>query len=340
MKKLLLILPLLLFTAKVDAQNVIAEDDASNYTDAQFEALENLGTGFGDWYRVIDGDDAVVRIHSASNNGDHSAVIDTDGVSFGLTSSLSEETDQRVDLGREFGQPLADGSTISFNISWNWASPGLTGVVLFDGSWEAGDQTVLLDFDSAGYFLNGYMVEDHASQEDWDTWREEGVALEMSFTRNGSNLEYHVSAITDESHVDFEGVVEGVNADRVLFFNSGRPNWDSSGEGSLYVNSLTITEGESTSINDEVATRFSLNQNYPNPFNPTTNISFTLNEAQHVSLTVYDMLGRQVRVLENGVMAAGEHTVHFDASNLNSGIYLYRLSTQHGTVTRNMTLLK
>ena len=346
MKKLLLIIPLLLFTAKVDAQNVIAEDHASNYSDTQFEALENLGTGFGDWYRVVDGDDAAVLIQPAADNGSNSAVIDTEGQSFGLRASLTDQTDQRVDLGREFGATLEDGNVLSFNLAWNWTNPGLTGFTLHNGSWEAADQVMVLDFDQEGYFVNGEFAEDPASAEDWDEgdqWRQEGVALEVTITRNGDNLEYSMVAITAQSHVDFSGVVESANADRIRFFNDGRPNWGEGnpGQGSLFVNSLMISEGEATSIDGtELAHGFRLEQNYPNPFNPTTNITFTLSEAQHISLSVYDMLGRQVRVLENGVMAAGEHNIHFDASNLNSGVYFYRLSTQQGTVTRNMTLLK
>lgn len=85
-----------------------------------------------------------------------------------------------------------------------------------------------------------------------------------------------------------------------------------------------------------------LAQNYPNPFNPSTTISFELPESQQVSLTVYDVTGRRVATLLNGeTRQSGEHTITFDASNLASGIYLYRLSTAAGqTFTNKMMLVK
>jgi len=85
---------------------------------------------------------------------------------------------------------------------------------------------------------------------------------------------------------------------------------------------------------------FGLDQNYPNPFNPTTEISFTLPAATHVTLEVYNVLGQRVTVLANGSFEAGSHTVTWDASNQASGIYLYRLTTGDRIETKKMLLLK
>ena len=70
---------------------------------------------------------------------------------------------------------------------------------------------------------------------------------------------------------------------------------------------------------------YSLAQNYPNPFNPTTMINFNLRVDSKVSLKVFNILGQQVAQLVNGSMVAGNHQINFNASNLNSGVYLYRL---------------
>lgn len=83
-----------------------------------------------------------------------------------------------------------------------------------------------------------------------------------------------------------------------------------------------------------------LDQNYPNPFNPSTTIRFQLPTQMNVNLSIYDILGRQVGVVFNGLKSEGTHSIQFDASNLASGIYFYRLTTSDGVLTRKMTLIK
>jgi hypothetical protein len=85
---------------------------------------------------------------------------------------------------------------------------------------------------------------------------------------------------------------------------------------------------------------FALHQNYPNPFNPSTHISFDLVTASDVRLAVYDVLGREVRVLADGRHTAGRHTVSFEAGNLPSGVYLYRLEAGGKAQTRSLLLSK
>lgn len=81
-------------------------------------------------------------------------------------------------------------------------------------------------------------------------------------------------------------------------------------------------------------------KNYPNPFNPTTTISFTLNEATNVELTVYDRLGREVIRLLDTNLGAGTHTAEFNAKDYPSGIYFYRIKTPERTEVRKMILSK
>ena len=98
----------------------------------------------------------------------------------------------------------------------------------------------------------------------------------------------------------------------------------------------------SNSIEVEVLNpdKFELNQNYPNPFNPITSIKFSLPSAGNVKLSVYNLLGQEVQTLINGFKEAGIHTVNFEAKNLNSGIYLYKLEANGLTSVKKMTLLK
>jgi hypothetical protein len=89
-----------------------------------------------------------------------------------------------------------------------------------------------------------------------------------------------------------------------------------------------------------VIQEYRLYPNYPNPFNPTTTIAFDLRDAGQVSLLVYDVMGREVATLVNAPLAAGRHQVTFEARNLPSGVYLYRLTTAGYTELHKMILLK
>jgi len=87
-------------------------------------------------------------------------------------------------------------------------------------------------------------------------------------------------------------------------------------------------------------TRFELGHSYPNPFNPTTLVPFSLAEATHVSIRVYDMLGREVETLVDRGMAAGVHEVTFEAHTLPTGVYLIRMEAAGTVQIQRVTLMK
>ncbi len=97
-------------------------------------------------------------------------------------------------------------------------------------------------------------------------------------------------------------------------------------------------------VNVNGPNKFNLSQNYPNPFNPTTKIDFELPQDSKVNITVYDMLGKVVKVLENSTKKSGYYTINFDGSSLSSGIYIYRLTAESNgnisTIVKKMTLVK
>ncbi|MBU0580996.1 MAG: T9SS type A sorting domain-containing protein, partial [Candidatus Margulisbacteria bacterium] len=84
----------------------------------------------------------------------------------------------------------------------------------------------------------------------------------------------------------------------------------------------------------------SLGQNYPNPFNPTTTIKYSIPKNDFVNLTIYDILGKAIKTLVNEEKPAGGYEVNFDASNLSSGVYLYKLQTGSYTQVKKLMLLK
>lgn len=115
-------------------------------------------------------------------------------------------------------------------------------------------------------------------------------------------------------------------------------------EGTVTVNPVMYMEYPNpvTSIDDNpsVPSTFRLAQNYPNPFNAKTNINFKLENESDVELSVYDITGAKVQTLVNGRMDAGEHSVNWDASDVASGVYYYKLNANGEQSTRKMTLLK
>ena len=85
---------------------------------------------------------------------------------------------------------------------------------------------------------------------------------------------------------------------------------------------------------------YQLMQNYPNPFNPETKISYSIANPEFVTLKVYDMLGREVRTLVNEFQSAKTYSIRFDASELSSGVYLYKLQAGDFLDSKKMILIK
>jgi photosystem II stability/assembly factor-like uncharacterized protein len=98
-----------------------------------------------------------------------------------------------------------------------------------------------------------------------------------------------------------------------------------------------------TGINDKYnpsASEFNLFQNYPNPFNPTTSISYEIAAGSHVTLKVYDILGREIKELVNEFKPAGKYSIQFDGSSLSSGVYFYSITAGSNRHVKKMVLAK
>jgi hypothetical protein len=93
-------------------------------------------------------------------------------------------------------------------------------------------------------------------------------------------------------------------------------------------------------ISNGIPAKFILNQNYPNPFNPTTNIKYSITKSGLVTLKIYNVLGQEVATLVNQDQRPGNYVVDFNASNLASGVYMYRLESGNYSLTKKMVLLK
>jgi hypothetical protein len=102
----------------------------------------------------------------------------------------------------------------------------------------------------------------------------------------------------------------------------------------------TFSYSSEVNVDINAPIQFELAQNYPNPFNPSTTIKFSLPQNSFVTLKVYNALGQEVSTLVNGFTESGIHSINFDASNLNSGIYFYKLDAGKYSDVRKMTLIK
>ena len=122
--------------------------------------------------------------------------------------------------------------------------------------------------------------------------------------------------------------------------------FDEEGGGPYKILQGCIIDGDTigiiTSIDDvlNIPNSFELYQNYPNPFNPTTTIKFSITEPQKVKLTVYSLLGEEIKVLVDDYKSTGSHSVIFNASGLPSGVYIYSLIAGNKTSSKKLILLK
>ncbi len=153
--------------------------------------------------------------------------------------------------------------------------------------------------------------------------------------REISNLEFELYS---KSKVSIPNREESLLPTKPIQLLSSKTKADSTGSRFALLisqNDLVNSEPEA-----EIPSRFSLSQNFPNPFNPSTNIQFALPEDSQVKLQVFDLLGRRVRTLISKSMKAGYHEIVFDASDLATGVYLYRIQAGNFLETKKMLLIK
>jgi len=156
-------------------------------------------------------------------------------------------------------------------------------------------------------------------------------------------------ASTNEVLFQFEADVAVLGGEVVGLYASGFANPSANQNGSPFSLVALLTDGTVVELRNatsagnhfsDMPSAFELLQNYPNPFNPTTSIRYNLPVQSQVRIEVYNLMGQRIATLVNGVESAGFHTVNFDASNLSSGLYIYRLQAGEFVETRKMMLVK
>lgn len=142
---------------------------------------------------------------------------------------------------------------------------------------------------------------------------------------------------TDNGNTWVNTGMGGVGLSTIMVVPNNRALFAGTAAGQIYRNATDIT-----GINDqaELPVKFALEQNYPNPFNPSTIISFSLPKPSVVRLTIYNTVGEEIRQLVNGNLEAGSYNIIFEAGELPSGIYLYRMQVDNISFTKKMILQK
>ncbi len=176
---------------------------------------------------------------------------------------------------------------------------------------------------------------------------------------NTNAVLYHIdSTISNDAAILFEAPNQAVSMGGLNTINSHfrTPMGDFTGDGKLNFLAVQRSDAnykdtpvylfdlEETAVSRDQITEkpseFSLQQNYPNPFNPVTTIRYFLSQPVDVQLEVFNVLGQRVATLINDQKPAGRHEVNFDASNLSSGMYIYRITAGEFVQTRKMVLVK
>jgi photosystem II stability/assembly factor-like uncharacterized protein len=155
------------------------------------------------------------------------------------------------------------------------------------------------------------------------------IGINLSTTNGGST--WTTSSFTGTENSD--------NAWSIFFVDPNN-GWFTSDGGEIGHTTNGSSTEVRTSTSDQTPRSFSLQQNYPNPFNPSTTIRYQVPNTGNVRLDVYDVLGREVAVLVDEVKSAGLYTATFNAANLPSGVYFYRLHAGSFADTKKLILLK
>jgi hypothetical protein len=150
-------------------------------------------------------------------------------------------------------------------------------------------------------------------------------------------LHFHVDSLNLPQYVGIDTTFDDLNGSLLFALGDGTTHFAPVFiPGAIYYGITSEANEDKRILPDGIT----LLQSYPNPFNASTNIKFTLPKEVEIELSIYDLLGREVTVLEQGLKSAGNYEIFFNASGLSSGVYFYRLRAGDAVETKRMVLLK
>lgn len=233
----------------------------------------------------------------------------------GVTSTVYSiaELDGELYVGGDF--PTAGGVSVNRIAKWdgtNWSALG-TGI---DNNYVRSIASIGSDIYAGGDFTTiGGMTVNYISKWDGTNWSALGTGMNQNYVQT-------IAAVGGDLYAG---------------------GWFSTADGISASNIAKYSCSALTSIDDNTQNlplQFKLEQNYPNPFNPSSTIKFDIPKASFVKIIVYDILGREIKVLLNEEKSPGSYKIIFDAKNLSSGVYIYSIKAGDFSQSKKMILLK
>jgi len=243
-------------------------------------------------------------------------------------------------------------TTVTFRIDKDTDIDGTT-----EPTWPKDVVGIFIQYDSSSPYDGGYQVLPRSTADILEngtipvelvsflaTALENKVKLEWTTATETNNSGFEIQKSTENSSWEKVSFVEGKGTSTEINSYVYVDNNVSAGKYSYRLKQIdfdgTVSYSSVIEVVVGVPVEYELAQNFPNPFNPTTNIRFSLPEQANVNLTVYNVLGQEVATVVNETLEAGIHNFNFNAANLNSGVYYYRIKTDNFVEVKKMMLVK
>jgi uncharacterized delta-60 repeat protein len=348
----------------IDIANTMALDGAGNIYISGY----SIGNGTAEDYATVKYNSAgeeqwVRRYNGTGNDYDITSGITVDGLgnivvtgySAGNGSSEDYATVKYDPQGNSLWVSRYNGSSNSYDISTSITADNLGNIYVTGYSY---DNISSEDYATIKYSPDGqeeWVSKYNGTGGDFDIATSvkadlkgdiyvTGYSFDLDTKENYATIKYNSSGEEQWTEI-YNGASNGSDIASSLFSDIN-DNIYVTGycyDGPNSVDYVTIKYSQTVGINqivNSVANAFELKQNYPNPFNPVTKINYELPITNYVSLKIFDISGKIVFILVNQVQTQGSYEVSFDASNLTSGIYFYKLQTNSFSATKKMLLVK
>jgi len=335
----------------------------------------SYGDGTGDDYATVKYDASghqlwAARYNGSGNDWDHAFCLATDAAGNVYVTGGSEEVGTGLDYatvkydanGNQVWTALYNGPVDGSDVAHSLALDGNGNIIVAGNSWGdgTGEDYAIVKYDPSGNQL--WVARYNGPGNDWDQLG--SLTLDDSGNIYVTGWSTGSGTYFDYATIKFDAAG---NQLWVARYNGPDNSYDHAfslalnGSGDLCVTGGSCGSGtdydyctikysggnianwmpvEATVLGQPLPQEFALHQNYPNPFNATTALSYQLSANSYVNLKVYDSAGRLVGTLVDGWRSAGTHELTFDASNLPSGMYVYRLQAGDWMESGKMILLK